>query len=73
MNKQLVSFSKFLSLVLRHQPEVIGIQLDAEGWLSMDELIENSKQRGTPITRELRHEFVVAYCCGEVVRGARSC
>ena len=58
MNKQLVSLSKFLSLVLRHQPEVIGMQLDAEGWLPIDELIENSKQRGTPITLKLLHEIV---------------
>ena len=58
MNKQLVSLSKFLSLVLRHQPEVIGMRLDAEGWLPIDQLIENSKQRGTPITLELLHEIV---------------
>lgn len=58
MNKQLVSLSKFLSLVLRHQPEVIGMQLDSEGWLPIDELIENSKQRGTPITLTLLHEIV---------------
>ncbi|MBT9546169.1 MAG: RNA 2'-phosphotransferase [Candidatus Sericytochromatia bacterium] len=26
-------FSKFLSLVLRHQPEVIGLRLDAQGYV----------------------------------------
>jgi hypothetical protein len=31
MKEQLVATSKFLSLVLRHRPEVIGIELDAEG------------------------------------------
>jgi len=38
--------SKFLSLVLRHQPEVIGIELDAQGWASIAVLIENARQKG---------------------------
>ena len=31
--------SKFLSLVLRHQPQTIGIKLDSSGWVSVDELL----------------------------------
>ena len=31
MDKSLVRHSKFLSLVLRHHPEHIGLQMDAEG------------------------------------------
>lgn len=31
--------SKFLSLVLRHKPETIGLQLDREGWAETNELI----------------------------------
>ena len=31
--------SKYLSLILRHHPEVIGISLDAHGWADADELI----------------------------------
>ena len=50
--------SKFLSLVLRHQPAVIGMQLDIEGWLPIDELIENANKHGKPITLELLHEVV---------------
>jgi putative RNA 2'-phosphotransferase len=38
----LTSTSKFLSLVLQHQPEVLGMQLDPEGWLPIDELIKES-------------------------------
>lgn len=30
---------KFLSLVLRHQPEVLGLALDPHGWLSVDLLL----------------------------------
>lgn len=35
------SRSKFLSLVLRHKPETIGITLDSNGWANTDELIRN--------------------------------
>ncbi len=31
--------SKFLSLILRHRPEVIGLSLDENGWASVDELL----------------------------------
>jgi putative RNA 2'-phosphotransferase len=37
--KDKVRLSKFLSLVLRHDPGAIGIELDANGWTSVDELI----------------------------------
>ena len=32
--------SKFLSLILRHRPEAIGITLDEHGWADVSELIE---------------------------------
>ena len=31
--------SRFMSLILRHRPEEIGITLDAHGWAKVDELI----------------------------------
>ena len=31
--------SKFLSLILRHKPETIGIVLDGHGWADVEELI----------------------------------
>ena len=31
--------SKFISLILRHKPETIGIALDEHGWAKVDELI----------------------------------
>lgn len=34
--------SKFLSLVLRHRPEAIGLGLDDNGWANIDELLEKS-------------------------------
>ena len=38
MNKN-NSTSKFISLILRHRPEVIGITLDEHGWANVDELL----------------------------------
>lgn len=57
-NNKLVSTSKFLSLVLRHRPEVIGAKLDPEGWLSIDELISRANAHGKALTLELLHEVV---------------
>lgn len=57
-DKRLVSTSKFLSLVLRHQPDVIGMSLDEQGWLEIDGLIENANTRGKKLTLELIHEVV---------------
>lgn len=44
--------SKFLSFVLRHNPDAIGITLDSHGWVSIDELLAKSKSAGTRFTRE---------------------
>jgi putative RNA 2'-phosphotransferase len=59
--KSLTSTSKFLSLVLRHQPEVIGMQLDPEGWLPIVELIANANRKGNELSLALLHD-VVASC-----------
>lgn len=37
---QMVKLSKFLSLILRHQPERFGLRLDEEGWASLREVLE---------------------------------
>ena len=63
MKKSLIGMSKFLSLVLRHEPERIGIELDDEGWTDIEELISraNTYQKAegyTPLTRELIEEIV---------------
>jgi putative RNA 2'-phosphotransferase len=46
MEKQLKNISKFLSLVLRHQPQEIGLSLDPEGWANVAELIEKTNKKG---------------------------
>ncbi len=35
----LIDTSRYMSLILRHKPEAIGIQLDDHGWANVDELI----------------------------------
>ncbi|MBL8297079.1 MAG: RNA 2'-phosphotransferase [Rhodanobacteraceae bacterium] len=49
--KHLVSLSKFLSLVLRHEPGTIGITLDAQGWVDITELLAKAAAAGKPIAR----------------------
>ena len=44
--KQLKKTSKFLSLVLRHRPELIGLDMDTAGWVDTRELLEKSKRKG---------------------------
>ena len=36
----LTKTSRFISLVLRHKPETIGIALDEHGWANVSELID---------------------------------
>lgn len=40
--KKLEKTSKFLSFVLRHKPEAIGLTLDHNGWVELDLLIERA-------------------------------
>src|SRR6185436_5896514 len=52
MTLPLVRVSKFLSLVLRHDPGRIGLQLDAAGWAEVDELIAAAARGGVEFDRE---------------------
>ena len=56
--KQLVSHSKFLSLVLRHQPETIGITLDSAGWIAVEDLLAALAEHGRALTRSDLEEIV---------------
>ena len=51
-----VPLSKFLSFVLRHKPDAIGLVLDTQGWAGIDDLISKANSAGTRFTRdELLH------------------
>ena len=39
--------SKFISLILRHKPETIGISLDEHGWADVQELIDGINASGS--------------------------
>ena len=58
MKRELVSTSKFLSLILRHKPETVGLRLDGEGWVSVQELLAAARASGRDISRELLDEVV---------------
>ena len=50
--------SKFLSLVLRHQPQLIGLKLDEGGWAEVEELMTKSRSRQKDLDLETL-KFVV--------------
>lgn len=52
MDREHVRISKFLSLVLRHRPERIGIELDEHGWVKIDVLLRAAAAHGRSITKE---------------------
>lgn len=56
--QQLTSTSKFLSLVLRHKPSTIGLELDAAGWASVDELLAKAASAHHTLSRALLEKVV---------------
>ena len=51
--------SKFISLILRHKPEMIGITLDEHGWADVRELIDGINQsEGHTLDMEILEEIV---------------
>ena len=60
MSKKLLDeTSKFLSYVLRHEPQAIGLTLDSEGWANIEALISGAARDGRTLDRALI-ETVVA-------------
>ncbi len=56
--KQITHISKFLSLVLRHKPETINIELDQNGWTDVDTLLKNSNSYGIKFDKEILKHIV---------------
>jgi putative RNA 2'-phosphotransferase len=50
--KELQKYSVFLSGVLRHYPEDVGVQLDTEGYVDVDTLLVKLAQHNKPISKE---------------------
>lgn len=53
-----IKLGKFLSLILRHKPETVGITLDKNGWVDVNELIEKIKLSGRYIDMEILERIV---------------
>ena len=59
MSDSLTGTSRFISLILRHKPEVIGITLDEHGWADVDDMIAGINQSGKyKIDRDILDEIV---------------
>lgn len=54
----LTKTSRFLSLILRHHPEKIGIELDEHGWANVDELLAGMGTKQRPMSMEILEEIV---------------
>src|SRR3989441_2699111 len=55
-DKETVRASKFLSLILRHEPERVGLKLGDAGWVGVDELLQAVNSHGVSLTLdELKH------------------
>ena len=56
MNLQ--SISRYISLILRHKPEVIGITIDEHGWANVEELIQGIEKNNPGFNKEILEEIV---------------
>ncbi len=54
----LTVISKYISLILRHKPEVIGIKLDEHGWADVNELISGIKKEYKELDMKTLEEIV---------------
>ena len=54
----LQSISKYMSLILRHKPEVIGISIDEHGWANVEELIQGIAKNNPGFNMEALEEIV---------------
>lgn len=58
-DKETTRTSKFLSLILRHEPEKVGLTLGEGGWVGVDELLQAVKRHGTALTPDQLKHIVV--------------
>ncbi|MFO7944360.1 MAG: RNA 2'-phosphotransferase [Anaerolineales bacterium] len=56
--KRRTHLSKFLSLILRHKPEEIGLTLDRGGWVEIEKLLTRANRQGVNLDRATLKEIV---------------
>ena len=52
LNREETRLSRFLSKILRHEPALAGLAVDAHGWADVDALLAGAARAGHPMTRE---------------------
>lgn len=57
-NSSDVKLGRFLSLVLRHNPDAAGVSLDEHGWADVQELLTGVRRSGRQITMEMLERIV---------------
>lgn len=58
MKNKNIETSKFLSFILRHKPESIGLELDVEGWADINSLVNRVQQAGQSLDEALLRTLV---------------
>ena len=56
--REIIRISKFLSLVLRHKPDQIGLELDSNGWADINILIKKCNELNIPLTLDILKHIV---------------
>lgn len=77
-DRETTRLSRFLSLILRHKPEEIGISLDANGWADVDALLDGVNRSGRKIDRAVLESIVASdekgrYAFSDDSRRLRAC
>lgn len=57
-DRDLTQSSKFLSLILRHEPAKFGVVLDGAGWTEVEALLAACRKHGRTIDRALLDQIV---------------
>jgi len=52
MKRSLSKTSRFLSLILRHKPERVGLELDDGGWIEVSALLDALDAHGSPVSQQ---------------------
>lgn len=58
MRPELVKKSKFLSLILRHDPAAVGVELDEAGWIEVETLLAALQRKDASFSRACLEEIV---------------
>lgn len=58
MSNRLVRTSKFLSYVLRHNPDALGLDVEPGGWVDVGDLLDRAREQGRSLDRTLLEQVI---------------